>query len=60
LAAGINLVGHYLFFPPLFKTTEVVVLAKELQNREEELDKNTKERIKIVEKGGLQIKDILG
>jgi hypothetical protein len=36
------------------------VLAKQLQKREEELNKNTKERIKIVEKGGLKIKDILG
>ena len=36
------------------------VLAKELQKREEELNKNTKERIRIVEKGGLKIKDILG
>ena len=36
------------------------VLAKQLQKREEELNKNTEERIKIVEKGGLKIKDILG
>lgn len=36
------------------------VLAKALQKREEELNKNNKERIKIVEKGGLKIKDILG
>ena len=36
------------------------VLAKELQKREEELNKNNEERIKIVEKGGLKIKDILG
>ena len=35
------------------------VLAKELQKREEELNKNNDERIKIVEKGGLKIKDIL-
>ena len=35
------------------------VLAKELQKREEELNKNTKERIKIVEKGLLKIKGIL-
>ena len=35
-------------------------LAKELQRREEELNKNTNERIRIVEKGGLKIKDILG
>ena len=34
------------------------VLAKELRKREEEL--NNKERIKIEEKGGLKIKDILG
>ena len=36
------------------------LLAKELQKREEELNKNTKERIKIVGKVGLKIKDILG
>ena len=36
------------------------VLAKELQKREEELNKNTNERIKVVEKGGLKVKDILG
>ena len=36
------------------------VLAKELQTRENELNKNTEERIKVVEKGGLKIKDILG
>ena len=36
------------------------VLARELQKREEELNKNTNERIRIVEKGGLKIKDILG
>ena len=35
------------------------VLAKELRKREEELNKNNKERIKIEEKGGLKIKDIL-
>ena len=35
-------------------------LAKELRKREEELNKNCKERIKIEEKGGLKIKDILG
>ena len=36
------------------------VLMKALQKREEELNKNSKERVKIVEKGGLKIKDILG
>ena len=35
------------------------VLAKELRKREEELNKNDKERIKIEEKGGLKMKDIL-
>ena len=35
------------------------VLAKELREREAEL-KNSKERIKVEEKGGLKIKDILG
>ena len=34
-------------------------LAKELRKREEELNKNNQERIKIVEKGGLKMKDIL-
>ena len=36
------------------------VLAKQLRQREAELNKNNKERIKIEEKGGLKIKDILG
>ena len=36
------------------------VLAKALRQREEELNKNGKERIKIEEKGGTKIKDILG
>ena len=35
------------------------VLAKMLREREADLNKNSKERIKIVEKGGLKIKDIL-
>ena len=35
------------------------VLMKELQKRESELNKNDKERVKIVEKGGLKIKDVL-
>ena len=34
-------------------------LMKELQKREEELNKNYQDRIKIVEKGGLKIKNIL-
>ena len=34
-------------------------LMKELQKRETELNKNSQDRIKIVEKGGLKIKDIL-
>jgi hypothetical protein len=34
-------------------------LAKELGKREEELNRNNSERIKIEEKGGLKIKDIL-
>ena len=41
-------------------TTPGGVLAKQLRQREAELNKNNKERIKIVEKGGLKIKDILG
>ena len=36
------------------------VLAKEVERRETELNKNAKERIKIVEKGGLKLKDMLG
>ena len=36
------------------------ILAKKLRKREEELNKNCTERIKIEEKGGLKIKDILG
>ena len=36
------------------------VLANELRKREADLNKNSKERIKIVEKGGLKVKDILG
>ena len=35
------------------------VLAKELRKREEEMNRNNPERIKIEEKGGLKIKDIL-
>ena len=34
-------------------------LAKELKTREEELNKYNKERIKIVEKGGIKIKYLL-
>ena len=41
-------------------TTPGGALAKQLRQREAELNKNNKERIKIVEKGGLKIKDILG
>ena len=36
------------------------ILAKELREREAELNKNSLEQIKIEEKGGLKIKDILG
>ena len=36
------------------------VLLKAVKKREEELNKNSSERIKIEEKGGLKIKDILG
>ena len=36
------------------------ILAKELSKREEELNRNSQDRIKIEEKGGLKIKDILG
>ena len=44
-----------MFVPP----TPGGVLAKELRKREEELNRNNPERIKIEEKGGLKIKDIL-
>ena len=36
------------------------VLATELRKREADLNKHSNERIKIVEKGGLKVKDILG
>ena len=45
-----------LFVPP----TPGGVLAKEVSQREEELNKNSDERVKIVEKGGFKIKDMLG
>ena len=35
------------------------ILLKDLVKREEELNRNSKERVKIVERGGLKIKDIL-
>ena len=35
------------------------VLAKEVRTREAEINRNSKERVKIEEKGGLKIKDIL-
>ena len=44
-----------LFVPP----TPGSGLLKELKIREEELNKNNRERIKIVEKGGLKIEKIL-
>ena len=34
-------------------------MLKELRHREEELNKHKKERIKIVEKGGIKIEQIL-
>jgi hypothetical protein len=36
------------------------VLASELRKREAEMNRHSEERIKIVEKGGLKVKDILG
>ena len=36
------------------------VLVKDLQKREAELNRNSQERILMVEKGGLKIKDVLG
>ena len=44
-----------LFVP----VTKGGTLAKELKKREEEINKNSKERIKIVEGGGTKMKDIL-
>ena len=44
-----------LFVPP----TPGSGLLKEIKNREEELNRNKKERIKIVEKGGLKMEKIL-
>ena len=44
-----------LFVPP----TPGSGLLKELKNREEELNKHKKERIKIVEKGGMKIETLL-
>ena len=35
------------------------VLAKSVQKREEELNRNNPERVKVVEKGGLKVKDII-
>ena len=35
------------------------VLVKELQKREEEINKFSKERIKIIEDGGVKLKDLL-
>ena len=44
-----------LFVPP----TPGGVLAKELKKREKELNQNKEERIKIVEKGGIKVENIL-
>ena len=44
-----------LFVP----VTKGGTLAKELQKREEEINKYTTERIKIIEDGGLKMKDLL-
>ena len=44
-----------LFVPP----TPGSILLKELRQREEELNKNNEERIKIVEKGGVKIEKML-
>ena len=44
----------------LFVTpTPGAVLAKDVRKREAELNRNTDERVKIVEKGGLKVKDML-
>ena len=52
----------FIFSPPF---SSILIhsgglLAKELREREAALNKNSTERIKIEEKGGLKIKDILG
>ena len=44
-----------LFVPP----TPGGILAKELKKREEELNKYSEERIKIIEKGGIKVENIL-
>ena len=44
-----------LFVPP----TPGGILAKELKKREEELNKYSQERIKIIEKGGIKVENIL-
>ena len=44
-----------LFVPP----TPGGVLVKELKKRENELNKNKEERIKIIEKGGIKVENIL-
>ena len=44
-----------LFVPP----TPGGVLAKEMQKREDELNKFSTERIKIIEGGGIQVRNIL-
>ena len=44
-----------LFVPP----TPGGILAKEMKKREKELNKNKEERIKIVEKGGIKVENLL-
>jgi hypothetical protein len=44
-----------LFVPP----TPGGILAKELKKREEELNKYSEERIKVIEKGGIKVENIL-
>jgi SMC interacting uncharacterized protein involved in chromosome segregation len=46
--------------PQILGEKDSLTLAKELRKREEELNKNCKEQIKIEENGGLKLKDILG
>jgi hypothetical protein len=45
-----------ILFVPVTKGSK---LAKEIRKREEELNKNSKERIKIIEGGGVKIRDFL-
>ena len=55
-SGGNGIENKSILFVPV---TKGGTLAKELKKREEEINKNSKERIKIVEGGGTKMKDIL-